>query len=86
MSDNQSDICKEKEEKITKSKSSGTDGQAQYEQSNTICKGRFVMESSSKGVTKGNEQNARGHSSEIEDTSLDFTSAISIIKEDDDAK
>ena len=44
------------------------------------------MDSSSEGVTKGNEKNARGHSSEIEDTSLDFTSAISSIKEDDDTK
>ena len=44
------------------------------------------MDSSSRGVTKGNEKNARGCSSEIKDTSLDFTSAISSIKQDDDAK
>ena len=86
MSDNQSNICKEKEEKFTKSKSSGTDSQAQDEHSDGICKGRSVMESSSEGITKGNEQNARGCSSEIEDNSSDFTSAILSIKENDDAK
>ena len=77
-----SDICKETEEKVTKSKSSGMDSQAQDEQSDGICKGKSVMESSGKGDTTGNEQNARGHSSEIEDTTSDFTSAISSIKED----
>ena len=86
MSDNQSDICKEKEEKVTKSKLSGTDSQAQDGQSDGICKGGSVMESSSEGVTKGNEKSAGGCSSEIEDTSLDFTSAILSIKEDNDAK
>ena len=86
MSDNQSDICKEKEERVTKSKSSGTDSQAQDEQSDGIFKDRSVMDSSSEGDTKGNEKNARGCSSEIEDTSSDFTSAILSIKENDDAK
>ena len=86
MSDNQSDICKETEEKVTKSKSSGTDSQAQDEQSDRICKGRSVMEISSEGDTTGNEQNARGWSSEIEDTPSNFTSAIWSIKEDDDTK
>ena len=86
MSDNQSDICKETEEKVTKSKSSGTDSQAQDEQSDGICKGKSVMESSGEGDTTVNEQNTRGHSSEIEDTTSDFTSAILSIKEIDDAK